>query len=176
MAKTWSPDELRQTMYGELRRVARRYLGRERKNHTLQPTALVHEAYLRLVDQDKAGWPHRRQFFAIAAMMMRRILIDRARARKMAKRSGNWTRVSLSDDVAHAQPRDVDVLDLDKALSELATFDERKSRVAELRYFTGLSLEEIGAVLDLSVATVEREWQAGRAWLHARLTGGAPRR
>ena len=162
-------------VYQELRRRAAAYLRRERPGHTLQPTALVHEAYVRLVDQDVTPWQHRGQFFAIAALMMRRILVDRARAKKMAKRSGRWARVTLVDDVAHAKPREVDVLDLDAALTELAAFDARKSRVAELRFFTGLSLQETGDALNLSVATVEREWQAGRAWLFARLTRPAPR-
>ena len=162
-------------VYQELRRRAAVYLRRERVGHTLQPTALVHEAYLRLVDQDAAPWQHRGQFFAIAALMMRRILVDRARARKMAKRSGRWARVTLVDDLAHTQAREVDVLDLDSALTELASFDARKSRIAELRFFTGLSLRETGDALDLSIATVEREWQAGRAWLFARLTQPSPR-
>lgn len=162
-------------VYQELRRRAAAYLRRERAGHTLQPTALVHEAYLRLVDQDATPWQHRGQFFAIAALMMRRILVDRARARKMAKRSGRWARVTLVDDVAHTQAQEVDVLDLDAALTELAAFDSRKSRIAELRFFTGLSLQETGEALNLSVATVEREWQAGRAWLYARLTKQAPR-
>ena len=162
-------------VYQELRRRAATYLRRERAGHTLQPTALVHEAYLRLVDQVATPWQHRGQFFAIAALMMRRILVDRARARKMAKRSGRWARVTLVDDVAQTQAREVDVLDLDAALTELAAFDSRKSRVAELRFFTGLSLQETGEALNLSVATVEREWQAGRAWLYARLSKPAPR-
>ena len=162
-------------VYQELRRRAAAYLRRERLGHTLQPTALVHEAYVRLVDQDVTPWQHRGQFFAIAALMMRRILVDRARAKNMAKRSGRWARVTLVDDVAHTQAREVDVLDLDAALTELAAFDARKSRVAELRFFTGLSLQETGDALNLSVATVEREWQAGRAWLFARLTKPAPR-
>lgn len=162
-------------VYQELRRRAAAYLRRERAGHTLQPTALVHEAYLRLVDQVATPWQHRGQFFAIAALMMRRILVDRARARKMAKRSGRWARVTLVDDVAQTQAREVDVLDLDAALTELAAFDSRKSRVAELRFFTGLSLQETGEALNLSVATVEREWQAGRAWLYARLSKPAPR-
>jgi RNA polymerase sigma-70 factor (ECF subfamily) len=107
----------------------------------------------------------------VAAQMMRRILVDRARARKMAKRSGRWARITFDEAVALRRAPDVDLLDLDHALTRLATFDPRKSRVAELRFFGGLSLDETGHVLGLSVATVEREWQAARAWLHARLTG-----
>lgn len=164
-------DRLMAVVYQELRRRAAAHLRRERIGHTLQPTALVHEAYLRLVTQDRVAWQNRAQFFGVASQMMRRILVDRARARKMTKRSGRWARVTLDDEVAQQNAREVDVLDLDRALVELATFDSRKSRIAELRFFGGLSLEEAGHVLDLSVATVEREWQAARAWLYARLTG-----
>jgi RNA polymerase sigma factor (TIGR02999 family) len=167
-------DRLVPLVYAELRRRAAAYLKRERRNHTLQPTALVHETYLRLIDQRQVPWRHRSQFFALAALMMRRILVDRARGRKMAKRSGHWARVTLAEEVATTEPREVDVLDLDAALTELATFDLRKSRVAELRFFAGLSLQETGDALDLSIATVEREWQAGRAWLFNRLTRKAP--
>jgi RNA polymerase sigma factor (TIGR02999 family) len=157
-------------VYDELRRRAAALLRRERSGHTLQPTALVHEAYLRLVRQDRAEWQNRAQFFAVASEMMRRILVDRARARKMAKRSGRWSRVTLVEDVARTSPREVDVLDLDKALEELSTFDRRKARVAELRFFGGLSLEEIGVVLDTSIATTMRDWRAARAWLFRRLS------
>jgi RNA polymerase sigma factor (TIGR02999 family) len=163
-------DRLVPVVYGELRRRAAAHLRRERSGHTLQPTALVHEAYLRLVTQDRAAWQNRAQFFAVASEMMRRILVDRARARKMAKRSGQWTRVTLMDDAANASPHDVDLLDLDAALDELGAFDPRKARVAELRFFAGLSLEEIGVVLHTSVATTMRDWRAARAWLFKRLT------
>jgi RNA polymerase sigma factor (TIGR02999 family) len=162
-------DRLVPVVYDELRRRAAAHLRRERSGHTLQPTALVHEVYLRLANQDRADWQNRAQFFAVASQIMRRVLVDRARARKMAKRSGRWARVSLVEDVAHAAPRDVDVLDLDLALDELAAFDSRKARVAELRFFAGLSLEEIGPVLGTSVATTMRDWQAARAWLFNRL-------
>jgi RNA polymerase sigma-70 factor (ECF subfamily) len=164
-------DRLVTVVYQELRHLAAAYLRRERVGHTLQPTALVHEAYLRLVNQDHAAWQNRGQFFGIAAQMMRRVLVDRARARKMAKRSGRWARITLDEEVAQREAPEVDVLDLDRALNDLATFDARKSQVAELRFFGGLSLDESAQVLDLSVATVEREWQAARAWLYARLTG-----
>lgn len=164
-------DRLMGVVYEELRRRAVAHLRRERVGHTLQPTALVHEAYLRLVRQDLAGWKNRAQFFGIASQMMRRILVDRARARNMNKRSGRWARVTLDEGVAQHQAREVEVLDLDHALVELATFDPRKSQIAGLRFFGGLSLEEAGQVVGLSVATVEREWQAARAWLYARLTG-----
>ena len=167
-------ERLLPLVYQELRRRAAAYLRRERRGHTLQPTALVHEAYLRLVKQDRAAWQNRAQFLAVAAQMMRRILVDRARARRMAKRSGQWARVTMDEAVAQGGPRDVELLDLDHALSDLTTFDARKSRVAELRFFGGLSLEETAHVLGLSIATVEREWQAARAWLYARLTAKTP--
>ena len=163
-------DELLTVVYQELRRRAAAHLRRERAGHTLQPTALVHEAYLRLVTQDRVDWQNRAQFFGVASQMMRRILVDRARARHMIKRSGRWSRITLEEDVADARPIDVDVLDLDAALTELSTFDARKNQVAELRFFSGLSLEETAHLLDISVATVEREWQAARAWLYARMT------
>jgi RNA polymerase sigma factor (TIGR02999 family) len=163
-------DRLVPIVYDELRRRAAALLRRERSTHTLQPTALVHEAYLRLVRQDRTAWQNRAQFFAVASQLMRRILVDRARARKMAKRSGQWSRVTLVEDAARTSPREVDVLDLDAALHELSTFDRRKARVAELRFFGGLSLEEIGIALDISMATTTRDWQAARAWLFRRLS------
>jgi RNA polymerase sigma-70 factor, ECF subfamily len=169
-------DRLMEVVYRELRRRAAAYLRRERAGHTLQPTALVHEAYLRLVDQHAASWQNRAQFFGVASQIMRRILVDRARARKTAKRSGQWARVTLDEALAEHQPRDVDVLDLDAALTALTTFDPRKGQVAELRFFGGLTLEETGHVLGLSVATVEREWKVARAWLYARLKGQASQR
>ena len=163
-------DQLLPLVYQELQRRAGAYLRRERAGHSLQATALVHEAYLRLVKQDRMAWQNRAQFFGVAAEMMRRILVDRARGRKMAKRSGRWVRVTLDDALVQRKARDVDVLDLDQALAELAAFDPRTSQIAEQRFFGGLSLEETGRLLGLSVATVEREWQAARAWLYARLT------
>ena len=165
-------DRLATVVYQELRRRAGAYLRRERVGHTLQPTALVHEVFLLLVKQDRTAWQNRAQFFGVASQMMRRLLVDRARARNMAKRSGRWARVTLDEELAQGQA-EVDVLDLDHALSALAAFDARKSQVAELRFFGGLSLEETGHVLGISVATVEREWQAARAWLYARLTGAS---
>ena len=166
-------DQLMPVVYDELHRRAAAYLRRERRDHTLQPTALVNEAYLRLVDQHTA-WQNRAQFLGIAAQMMRRVLVDHARRGNMAKRSGRWVRVTLDDRVAEMPARDAAVLDLDAALTRLATFDPRKSQIAELRFFGGLTLEEAGHVLGLSIATVEREWQAARAWLYAALRGTAP--
>jgi RNA polymerase sigma-70 factor (ECF subfamily) len=163
-------DRLMPLVYAELHRRAAACLRHERLDHTLQPTALVNEAYLRLVDQ-RVRWQNRVQFLALAAQMMRRVLVDHARRRNMAKRSGRWVRVPLAADVAAVPVREVELLDLDAALTRLATFDPRRSRIAELRFFGGLSLEETGHVLGVSIATVEREWQAARAWLYARLTG-----
>jgi RNA polymerase sigma factor (TIGR02999 family) len=162
-------DRLALVVYQELRRRAAAYLRRERVGHTLQPTALVHEVFLLLVKQDRTAWQNRAQFFAVASQMMRRLLVDRARARNTAKRSGRWARVTLDEGMVQGHA-EVDVLDLDRALGALAAFDARKSQVAELRFFAGLSLDETGEVLGISLATVEREWQAARAWLYARLT------
>lgn len=167
-------DRLVTAVYHELRRLAAAHLRREAADNTLQPTALVHEVYMRLVRQDRGDWKHRAQFFGVASQMMRRILVDRARARKMAKRAGGWTRVTLTEDAASALAPALDVLDLDRALSELSKFDPRKSQIAELRFFAGLSLAETARVVDRSVATVEREWHAARAWLYSRLTSEAP--
>jgi RNA polymerase sigma factor (TIGR02999 family) len=164
-------DRLMLVVYEELRRRAAAYLRRERQGHTLEPTALVHEAYLRLVKQDRTDWQNRAQFFGVASQMMRRILIDHARGGKMAKRSGQWLRVTLDEGVADLAPPDLQVIDLDRALVRLAKFDNRKSQIAELRFFGGLSLAEVGHVLGISVATVEREWQTARAWLYAALKG-----
>ena len=158
-------DRLMSVVYRDLHKRAAAYLRRERVGHTLQPTALVHEAYLRLVDQRRVVWQNRGQFFGVAAQLMRRILVDRARARKMAKRSGQWARVTVDDAARAIPPVNVDVLDLDAALARLATFDARKCQLAELRFFGGLSLAEAGEALGISLATAERDWQAARAWL-----------
>jgi RNA polymerase sigma-70 factor, ECF subfamily len=157
-------------VYQELRRRAAAHLRQERRGHTLQPTALVHEAFIRLVDQRDAIWQNRAQFLAVASQMMRRILIDRARARKRTKRSGQWAEVTFDHLDLATSPLAIDVLDLDSALTKLEAFDPRKSRIAELRFFGGLSLEETGHVLKVSVATVERDWQGARAWLFKTLS------
>lgn len=162
-------DRLMSVVYRDLQKRAAAYLRRERVGHTLQPTALVHEAYLRLVDQRRVVWQNRGQFFGVAAQLMRRILVDRARARKMVKRSGQWTRVTVGDAARAIPPVNVDVLDLDAALARLATFDARKCQLAELRFFGGLSLAETGEALGISLATAERDWQAARAWLSKEL-------
>ena len=171
---TVARDRLMTVVYQELRRRAAGQLRRERRGHTLQPTALVHEAYVRLVDQRRVVWQNRGQFFGVACQMMRRILVDRARAHRMAKRSGQWARVTLDEGVRATPPIAVDVLDLDAALTRLATFDPRKSQLAELRFFGGLSLEEAGEALEISLATAERDWQAARAWLLKELRGERP--
>lgn len=165
-------DQLVPLVYQELRRRAAAQLRREPRTPTLQPTDLVHEAYLRLVDQDRAIWRNRAQFFAVAAEIMRRVLVDRARAHRAAKRSGRWPRVTLDPSMAMANPQDFDVLDLDAALTRLAAIDTRKSRIAELRFFGGASLEEAAAVLEVSPATAERDWQFARAWLFDALSRG----
>ena len=163
-------DELVAVVYQELRRRAAARLRHEQAGHVLQPTALVNEAYLRLVGQRNTDWQNRAQFFALASEMMRRILVDHARRRTATKRSGGWTRVMLDEGAAQRDPTDVDILDLDSALSELASFDSRKSRLVELRFFGGLSLEESAEALGLSRATVERDWQFARVWLYRRIT------
>ena len=164
-------DRLMPLVYAELRKRAAAYLRRERPGHTLQPTALVHEAYVRMAGQDRAAWKNRAQFFGVAACMMRRILVDHARALNMAKRTGRLINVELQDDHAVVAAPDIDVLALDEALTRLAAFDARKTAVAELRFFSGLSVEETAQVLGVSVATVEREWQVARAWLYSALKG-----
>jgi RNA polymerase sigma factor (TIGR02999 family) len=153
-------------VYEELRRIAGAYMRRERPDHTLQPTALVHEAYLRLVDQRRVNWTNRAQFVGIAAVMMRRILVNHARDRAAAKRGANLRVISLADAEAPAAAADLDVVALHDALERLAAIDARKSRIVELKFFGGLTTAEIGGVLNLSHATVEREWSFARAWLY----------
>jgi len=162
-------DELMPIVYQELRRLARRYLRGERVGHTLQATALVHEAYLRLVDQQAIPWQSRAHLFALAAQMMRRILVSHARDRKRLKRGGVQTRVTLDNVVDSASARAIDLVALDDALRALATRDEQQSRIIELRYFGGLTIAEAAAVLDVSPATVKNKWTLARAWLHREL-------
>ncbi len=164
-------DELVPLVYGELKRRAAAYLRRESPGHTLQPTALVNEVYLRLVNQRRADWVNRGQFFGVASQLMRRILVDHARAHKMHKRSGQWARVTLDDAIAGFAQQDVEVLDLDRALTALAALDPRKCQMAELRCFGGLTLEEAAETLAISRATAMREWQAARAFLYKALNG-----
>ncbi len=168
-------DDMLPLVYDELHRLAARYLGRERPDHTLQPTALVHEAYLRLVRQREVDWRNRAQFLGLAAGIMRRILVNHARDRAAAKRSGDRERVSLSLVEAPSGGRDLDLLALEAALDRLAELDPRKARVVELRFFGGLTMEEIAAVLEISRATVERDWSFARAWLYDALEGAEDR-
>jgi RNA polymerase sigma factor (TIGR02999 family) len=165
-------DDLLPLVYRELRRLAAGFLRHERRDHTLQPTALVHEAYLKLIGQERVSWQNRAQFFAVAAQMMRRILVDHARGRQAAKRLGAAVKVDLAEGIAVGQPRDCELLLLDQALEDLAAFDARQGRIVELRYFGGLSEQEVAEVLSLSRATVTREWQSARAWLYRRITTG----
>lgn len=164
-------DKLMPAVYDELRRQAARYLRREHAGHTLQTTALIHEAYMRLVDQRNVQWQNRAQFFGIAAQMMRRILVDHARTKKRAKRGGSDVKVSLADATIPVEERDLDVIALDEALTRLAEIDEQQSRVVELRFFSGLTVEETAEVMGISPATVKRDWSMAKAWLHRELSG-----
>lgn len=163
-------DKLLPVVYDELRKQAARYLRRERVGHTLQTTALIHEAYLRLVDQKNVHWQNRAQFFGLAAQLMRRILVDHARTKKRAKRGGSDIRVSLTGAKVLAKSEDLDVVALDEALDRLAQIDEQQSKIVELRFFSGLTVEETAEVLSISPATVKRDWSMAKAWLHRELS------
>jgi RNA polymerase sigma factor (TIGR02999 family) len=164
-------DEMLPLVYNELKRVAKHYLSQERSGHTLQTTALVHEAYIRMVDQQNVDWKNRAHFFSLASEMMRRILVNYARDRAAVKRGRNAQRVSLSDlDEVSEQPN-IDLIALDQALTELAREDERKARIVELKFFGGMTNKEISEVLKVSDATVEREWMFARAWLYRAVEG-----
>jgi len=163
-------DKLMPAVYDELRRQSARYLRREQCGHTLQTTALIHEAYVRLVDQRNVQWQNRAHFFGIAAQMMRRILVDHARTKKRAKRGGSDIRVSLDDTTVAVQGQDLDVVAVDEALTRLAKVDEQQSRVVELRFFSGLTVEETAEVMGISPATVKRDWSMAKAWLHRELS------
>jgi RNA polymerase sigma factor (TIGR02999 family) len=156
-------------VYDELRRLAAHYLRRERPDHTLQPTALVHEAYVRLAAQDRVHWRNRAHFVGVAAQLMRRVLVDHARADQAAKRGGQDTRVPIDDADAPYEAVSVDILALDEALTKLGILDPRQARIVELRYFGGLSVEEVAELLSLSPATIKREWRMARAWIHRAL-------
>ena len=162
-------EELMPVVYGELRRLAAKYLLRERVNHTLQPTALVNEAYLRLVDQEKVEWQNRAQFFGLAARLMRNILVDHARSHQAAKRGGRQLSVSLSKADQVSEKPGIDLVALHETLERLAVHDEQKGRIVELRFFGGLTIEETAEVLEISHATVERDWKMARAWLRCEL-------
>jgi len=159
-------DQLMPLVYAELHRLAASYLSRERSDHTLQPTALVNEAYLRLIDQNSLAWENRAQFFGIAAQMMRRILVNHARDRHADKRGGpDILRVSLDDAISFFEERDVNLVALDEALTRLTEMDQRQSQIVELRFFGGLTIEEVATQLHTSPATVKREWATAKLWL-----------
>jgi len=157
-------------VYDELRRLARYYLASQRSDHTLQSTAIVHEAYLRLAGRDNVYWENRSHFFAVAAQLMRRILVDHARKRNAAKRGGAQLTLLVDEAVEPSSQRELDLVALDDALKALAELDERQSRIVELRFFGGLSIEDTSTVLGISPATVKREWSTARAWLYAEIS------
>ena len=166
-------ERLIPAVYQELRRMAQHYLRGEDSGHSLQPTALVHEAYLRLIDQTKVEWQNRAHFFGVAAQMMRRILIDHAKAKHRVKRGGTAVKVMLDENANFTHERASELLALDDALQRLARMDERKSRIVELRYFGGLTVEETAQVLGISDKTVMRDWNLAKAWLYRELTNNA---
>ena len=177
MLREWSDgkqeafDNLIPLVYDELHRQAARFLRKERQNHTLQTTALIHEAYLKLIDRRDVNWESRTHFFAVAAQAMRRILVDYAKAKHREKRGGDNIKLSLEETtLVAAKEQSLDLVALDEALNKLAKFDEQQARVVELRYFSGLSLEETAEALHISRATAARDWEAARAWLHRELT------
>ena len=168
-------EELLPLVYDELRQLARRYMGRERAGHTLESAALVHEAYLRLVDPAKSNWQGRTHFLAVGARVMRHLLVDHARHRGRAKRGGDWRRVTLAEVAGSPAARQLnheDLLALDAALEKLARIDEREARIVELRYFAGLKVMEVASLLGVSKRTVEDDWAHARVWLRRELAGG----
>jgi RNA polymerase sigma factor (TIGR02999 family) len=159
-------DQLTPLVYSELRRLAGRYLRKERPDHTLQSTALVHEAFIRLVDQREVKWQNRAHFFGVAAQMIRRILVDHARGRHASKRGSGAPKLSLDEALATPERKDLDLIALDDALNSLAKIDPQQARIVELRFFTGLTVEETAEVLGISPATVKRDWVTAKAWLY----------
>lgn len=164
-----APAKLMPLVYAELRKLAQAYLQEERADHTLQATALVHEAYIRLVDWQNVSWQNRAHFFALAAQVMRRILVDHAREKGAQKRGGGMTKLSLAEAASFAQQKEVDLVVLDDALEELTEFDAVQSRIVELRFFGGLTIEETAEAMKISPATVKREWTLAKAWLHKKI-------
>jgi RNA polymerase sigma factor (TIGR02999 family) len=162
-------DLLLPVIYDELRKLAANYLRRERPDHTLQPTALVHEAYIRLVDQTRANWQNRAHFFGVAAQIMRRLLVDHARKHNAEKRGQAFQKLSLDENIDRAVDRTAELIALDDALKALAELDEQKARMVELRYFGGLSIEETADVLGVSPVTIKRHWRFAKAWLHGEM-------
>lgn len=177
LLKEWSDgdqqalDELTPLVYEELRLQATRYLRRERPNHSLQATALINEAFLRLIDVKDVQWQNRAHFFAIAANLMRRILVDHARRRDAEKRGGAQVLLTLDEGLAWTNEPDVDLLAIDEALDRLAVIDEQQARVVELRFFSGLTVDETATALDISPKTVKRDWSVARAWLKREIGG-----
>jgi RNA polymerase sigma factor (TIGR02999 family) len=167
-------DELVPLVYAHLRRVAAAHMRREAVGHSLQPTALVHEAFLRLIDVRQITWQNRAHFFGVAARVMRRILVDHARAGRADKRGGGFERVTLADDVAADSPRGIDVLALHESLERLAALNSRQARIVELRYFGGLTIHEAAEVVGISEATIDRDWTFAKAWLRADLSSTKP--
>lgn len=163
-------DELMPLIYEELKRIAAQYLRSERSDHTLQPTELAHEAYLKLIDISNVNWQDRAHFFAVSARVIRHILVDHARAKGTEKRGGAAERIVLDETISFSDERDLDLLALDEVLKLLATFDEQQSKIVELRFFGGLTIEETAAVMRLSPATIKREWTLAKAWLHKTLS------
>lgn len=159
-------DKVMPVVYQELRRLAHHYMRNERADHTLQTTALVNEAYMRLADYREMRWQSRAHFFAVAAQVMRRILVDSARSRNYAKRGGGAQKVELDEAAVVSEGRSAEVIAVDEALIELESWDARKGRIVELRFFGGLSIEETAEVLKVSPTTVQREWRSAKAWLH----------
>ena len=165
-------DELMPLVYNELHRLAARYLRRERQDHTLQPTALINELYLKIIDQRQVNWQNRAHFFGIAAQMMRRILVDHAQAHRYAKRGGGAQKLTFDEALAVPAERDLDLIALDDALGSLAEIDPQQARIVELRFFGGLTIEETAEVLDISPATVKRDWNWAKAWLYREIKRG----
>lgn len=163
-------DRLMPYVYGELRRLAHAYMRRQRTDHTLQTTALVNEAYMRLIDSSQIRWQDRNHFFAMSARLMRRILVDFARAKNAQKRGGGDHKVTLDEEMPVEERKEADLLALDEALTRLAEMDERQSRIVELKYFGGLTEEEIADFLEISARTVRRDWSVARAWLYRELS------
>src|SRR5215510_14207381 len=181
LLRAWSKGDIKARerlmplVYEELRRRAAAYLRQERTDHTLQPTALVNEAYLRLIGQERVAWQNRAHFYSVAAQMMRRILVDHARGHGRGKRFGTALRVALNERVGTTEPPDCELLLLDQALDELATMDPQQAQIVELRYFGGLTETEVANVLTLSRSTVTREWVIAKGWLYRRITSGQQR-
>ena len=167
-------DQLFGIVYAELRKIAANYMRRERADHTLQATALVHEAYMQLVDQTRVNWQSRAHFFGVAAQLMRRILVDHARNQGAQKRGGNAQVLSIDDSIGMASVSEVAFDELDEALTRLQALDADQAKIVELRFFGGLTVEEVAEVMGVSTATIEREWRMARAWLHQQLTAERP--